>query len=258
MATFLNDSPVFGPVRSRRLGLSLGVNMMPAAGKICSFDCLYCENGFNAERRCGEAHNDAATVLSALELRLREMSAAGEIPDVITFAGNGEPTGAPEFPEAIAGAVRLRDAVAPSAKIAVLSNGTFADRPAVHDALMLVDDNILKLDTVDPAYIELLDRPVGSYDVEHQIETFASFNGHVIVQTMFLAGEYGGKKLDNTGDEYVTPWLAALKRIRPQEATIYTVARDTPAPGLRKASPDVLDAIARRVEALGIPCQISY
>ena len=99
---------------------------------------------------------------------------------------------------------------------------------------------------------------MGSYDVEHQIETFASFNGHVIVQTMFLAGEYGGKRLDNTGDEYVTPWLAALKRIRPQETTIYTVARDTPAPGLRKASPDVLDAIARRVEALGIPCQVSY
>lgn len=258
MATFLNDSPVFGPVRSRRLGLSLGVNMMPAAGKICSFDCLYCENGFNAERRCGEAHNDAATVLSALESRLREMSAQGELPDVITFAGNGEPTGAPEFPEAIAGAVKLRNEFAPKAKIAVLSNGTFADRRAVHDALMLVDDNILKLDTVDPAYIELLDRPVGSYDVEHQIETFASFNGHVIVQTMFLTGEYGGKRLDNTGDEYVTPWLAALKRIRPQEATIYTVARETPAPGLRKASPVVLDAIARRVEALGIPCQVSY
>lgn len=258
MATFLNDSPVFGPVRSRRLGLSLGVNMMPASGKICSFDCLYCENGFNSERRCDGRHNSASEVLLALGAKLREMSAQGELPDVITFAGNGEPTGAPEFPEAIAGAVKLRNELAPMAKIAVLSNGTFADRPAVHDALMLVDDNILKLDTVDPAYIELLDRPVGSYDVEHQIETYASFNGHVIVQTMFLAGEYGGKRLDNTGDEYVTPWLAALKRIRPQETTIYTVARDTPAPGLRKASPDALDAIARRVEALGIPCQVSY
>ena len=122
MSTFFNDSPLFGPVRSRRLGLSLGVNMMPASGKICTFDCIYCENGFNAERPCHEKYNDAATVLAALETRLREMVASGELPDVITFAGNGEPTAAPEFPQAVAGAVRLRDELAPTAKIAVLSN----------------------------------------------------------------------------------------------------------------------------------------
>ena len=258
MSTFLNASPVFGPVRSRRLGLSLGVNMMPASGKICTFDCIYCENGFNAERPCHEPHNSAATVLAALESKLREMAAEGELPDVITFAGNGEPTAAPEFPQAIAGAVRLRDEIAPHTKIAVLSNGTRADRSDVHDALMMVDDNILKLDTVDPDFIQLLDQPVGPYDVEHQIETFASFGGHVIIQTMFLTGSYRGRSLDNTGDEFVGPWLAALERIRPQEATIYTVARETPAAGLAKAAPQVLDAIADRVRALGIPCQVSY
>ena len=123
---------------------------------------------------------------------------------------------------------------------------------------MMVDDNILKLDTVDPAFIQLLDQPVGPYDVKHQIETFASFNGHVIIQTMFLSGEYRGKSLDNTGEEYVGPWLAALERIRPQEATIYTVARETPIAGLAKAVPEVLDAIAARVRALSIPCQVSY
>ena len=258
MSTFLNASPVFGPVRSRRLGLSLGVNMMPASGKICTFDCIYCENGFNAERPCHEPYNSAALVLEALEAKLREMAAAGELPDVITFAGNGEPTAAPEFPEAIAGAVRLRNEIAPAAKIAVLSNGTRADRPAVHNALMMVDDNILKLDTVDPEFIQLLDQPVGAYDVEHQIETFASFDEHVIVQTMFLTGTYQGHDLDNTGDAYVEPWLEALRRIRPQEATIYTVARETPAAGLAKAAPEVLDSIAERVRALGIPCQVSY
>ena len=258
MSTFLNASPIFGPVRSRRLGLSLGVNMMPASGKICTFDCIYCENGLNAERPCHESYNTAAVVLDALEAKLREMAAEGELPDVITFAGNGEPTGAPEFPQAIAGAVALRDKLAPSTKIAVLSNGTRADRPEVHDALMMVDDNILKLDTVDPAFIQLLDQPVGPYDVEHQIETFASFDGHVIIQTIFLTGEYQGKSIDNTGEEYVGPWLAALERIRPQEATIYTVARETPVAGLAKAAPEVLDAIAARVQALGIPCQVSY
>lgn len=258
MSTFLNDSPIFGPVRSRRLGLSLGVNMMPPSGKICTFDCIYCENGLNAERPCHEPYNTAAVVLGALEAKLREMAAEGELPDVITFAGNGEPTAAPEFPQAIAGAVALRDELAPNSKIAVLSNGTRADRPEVHDALMMVDDNILKLDTVNPAFIQLLDQPVGPYDVEHQIETFASFDGHVIIQTIFLTGEYQGKPIDNTGEEYVAPWLAALERIRPQEATIYTVARETPVAGLAKAAPDVLNAIAARVRALGIPCQVSY
>lgn len=258
MSTFLNASPIFGPVRSRRLGLSLGVNMMPASGKICTFDCVYCENGLNAERPCHEPYNTAAVVLDALEAKLREMAAEGELPDVITFAGNGEPTAAPEFPQAIAGAVALRDELAPNSKIAVLSNGTRADRPQVHDALMMVDDNILKLDTVDPAFIQLLDQPVGPYDVEHQIETFESFDGHVIIQTIFLTGEYQGKPIDNTGEEYVAPWLVALERIRPQEATIYTVARETPIAGLAKAAPEVLDAIAARVRALGIPCQVSY
>ena len=132
MSTFLNASPIFGPVRSRRLGLSLGVNMMPASGKICTFDCIYCENGLNAERPCHEPYNTAAVVLDALEAKLHEMAAEGELPDVITFAGNGEPTAAPEFPQAIAGAVALRDQLAPSTKIAVLSNGTRADRPFAH------------------------------------------------------------------------------------------------------------------------------
>ena len=112
MSTFLNASPIFGPVRSRRLGLSLGVNMMPASGKICTFDCIYCENGLNAERPCHEPYNTAAVVLDALETKLCGMAAEGELPDVITFAGNGEPTAAPEFPQAIAGAVALRDQLA--------------------------------------------------------------------------------------------------------------------------------------------------
>lgn len=258
MSTFLNASPIFGPVKSRRLGVSLGVNMMPAAGKICSFNCIYCENGLNEERRCGQPHNGAATVLAALEEKLGAMRDEGELPDVITFAGNGEPTAAPEFPQAIEGAVRLRDQLAPAAKIAVLSNGTYADRPTVHDALMLVDDNILKLDTVDAGYIRLIDNPGCAYDVEHQIETFKSFGGHAIIQTIFLTGTYQGHDMDNTGEKYVGPWLEALREIAPQAATIYTVARETPVAGLAKAPAASLDAIAAQVEALGIPCQVSY
>lgn len=258
MSTFLNNSPIFGPVHSRRLGISLGVNMMPASGKICTFDCLYCENGLNAERRCSDGYNSAAIVADALEKKLLDMRDEGKVPDVITFAGNGEPTAAPEFPEAIRAAMELRERIAPDAKIAVLSNGTKANEPRVHDALMLVDDNILKLDTVDPDYIKLLDRPAGSYDVEKQIETFASFQGHVIMQTIFLRGEWEGHSMDNTSGHYVAPWLEALERIRPQEATIYTIARETPVSGLLKAPADVMDGIAARVRALGIACQVSY
>ena len=186
------------------------------------------------------------------------MAAEGELPDVITFAGNGEPTASPAFPEAIRGAVRLRDELAPAAKIAVLSNGTRAAVPEVHDALVLVDDNVLKLDTVDADYIALLDRPVGAYDVERQVEAFASFGGHVIVQTIFLTGTADGVSMDNTGEKYVGPWLEALRRIGPEAVTIYTVARQTPVEGLSKAAPDVLDAIADRVRALGIRCTVSY
>ena len=258
MSTFLNDSPVFGPIHSRRLGISLGVNLMPATGKICTFDCIYCENGFNRDRLTRDGYNSADTVLDALERKLSEMAATRQLPDVITFAGNGEPTASPAFPAVIEGAVALRDRLAPQAKIAVLSNGTRADDPAVHRALMLVDDNILKLDTVDPAFIQLLDQPVGAYNVEHQIETFASFGGHVIVQTIFLRGTYQGQAIDNTAPAFVDPWLDALKRISPQEATIYTVARETPAKGLEKAPAQVLDGIAARVRAAGIPCQVSY
>ena len=258
MTTFLNASPVFGPIHSRRLGISLGVNLMPATGKICTFDCLYCENGLNCQRRTHDGYNSADEVLTALEARLRAMAEQGRLPDVITFAGNGEPTASPAFPEAVRGTVALRDALAPGAKIAVLSNGTRADVPAVHDALMLVDDNILKLDTVDADFIAFLDRPAGPYDVEHQIETFASFGGHAIIQTIFLTGTACGHAADNTGEKYVGPWLRALERIRPEAVTIYTVDRETPVVGLCKAAPDVLDDIAQRVRALGIRCTVSY
>lgn len=258
MPTKLHPGPVYGPIHSRRLGVSLGVNLMPASGKICTFDCLYCEDGFNAERRTHEGCVSAEVYEAALEAKLREMRDEGVLPDVITFSGNGEPTAAPSFPEAVRATVRLRDEYAPGCKVAVLSNATLADRPAVREALMLVDDNILKLDTVDANYIQLIDQPVAAYDIEHQIETFASFAGHVIIQTMFLTGTWQGHDMDNTGDVYVKPWLDALARIRPQAVTIYTVARETPAKGLLKAPAKVLDAIAAHVRELGIPCQVSY
>ena len=140
----------------------------------------------------------------------------------------------------------------------MLSNSNYANRPDVHGALLRVDDNLLKLDTVNPDYIRFVDRPAKGYDVEHQIEVFASFCGHVIIQSLFLTGTWRGRDVDNTGNAYVMPWLNALRRIGPRSVAVYTIARDTPTVGLRKATPQSLESIAKRVRALGIDCSVSY
>ena len=258
MSTIIYPSPIFGPVHSRRRGISLGINLLPADGKLCSFDCVYCECGFNEDHRPTQSQPTRAQVAEALEQKLLQMRAEGQMPDVLTFAGNGEPTCHPQFADIIDDTLRLRDNLCPQAKVSVLSNSTLIHRPAVHQALMRVDNNILKLDTVDPTYIERLDRPQGSYDVKRVIEQMKAFRGHVIIQTMFLRGTAGGKDVVNTGDEYVVPWLEAVKEIGPSMVMVYTIDRETPDHGLLKATHQQLDDIKARVEALGIPCQASY
>lgn len=259
MSTVIYPSPVFGPVHSRRLGISLGINLMPADGKICTFDCVYCECGFNADHRprlCRPSREDVAARLEAV---LQQMASDGELPDVLTFAGNGEPTAHPRFGEIIDDTLRLRDRYCPAAKVSVLSNSTLICRPAVHDALMRVDNNILKLDTVDPCYINKVDRPLSkSYDVKRVIEDMKSFNGHIIIQTMFLRGAVNGEDVDNTGERYVAPWLEAIKGIRPQQVMIYTIDRETPDRDLLKASSETLNAIRDRVIKAGIDCTAAY
>ncbi len=256
--TILYPSPIFGPVRSRRLGVSLGINLIPADGKFCTFDCIYCECGLNAERRTNSARPTREAVKSALEAQLQKMQADGEGPDVLTFAGNGEPTAHPDFPGIIDDTIALRDRYFPTAKIAVLSNATFAHRPEVMAALLKVDDNIQKLDTISPDYINRIDRPLGHYDVEKVIEALCAFRGKVIIQTLFMKGEYEGKSVDNTTDDYVLPWLSALRLIAPQSVMVYTIARETPVDGLLKATPQELDGIVARLKAEGIEASASY
>ena len=254
MSTIIYPSPIFGPVQSRRLGISLGINLLPSDGKVCSFDCIYCECGFNREHRPQKPMPTRQEVAQALEHKLQVMQEDGQMPDVLTFAGNGEPTCHPHFPEIIDDTIRLRDKYCPLAKVSVLSNSTMIHRQAVHDALMLVDNNILKLDTVDPDFIKQVDNPVGNYDVSQIIERLKLFKGHVIIQTMFLKGQ----DIDNTTPHYVEPWLEALADIKPQQVMIYTIDRETPDQTLRKATHEELDAIRDRVTAMGIPCTASY
>lgn len=251
-------SPIFGPIHSRRLGISLGINLMPKDGKVCTFDCVYCECGFNKDHHPRSSRPTREEVAEALEHQLQQMKAEGTTPDVFTFAGNGEPTAHPDFAEIINDTIRLRNQYFPKAKVSVLSNSTMTLRPEVHDALMKVDNNILKLDTIDPDYIMRVDRPTGNYDVEKIVNSLASFDGHVIVQSMFMKGESEGKSVDNTGDDYVQPWLEALKRIRPQQVMVYTIDRETPDPDLRKASHEELDRIANLVREAGFDVEVAY
>jgi wyosine [tRNA(Phe)-imidazoG37] synthetase (radical SAM superfamily) len=206
-------------------------------------------------------------VAQHLEEKLLQMTAEGQLPDVLTFAGNGEPTCHPHFAEIIDDTIALRNRYCPKAKVCVLSNSTMIHRQQVHDALMKVDDNILKLDTIDPEYIKKVDHPNGTYDVNQIIERMKAFNGHIIIQTMFMRGSvqcsmFNGQcsmeSVDNTGEEYVGPWLEAVKQIKPQQVMVYTIDRETPAKGLEKASREQLDAIRDRVIAAGIPCTASY
>lgn len=255
MSTVIYPSPIYGPIHSRRLGLSLGVNLMPADGKICTFDCLYCECGFNKDRRTHSPHPTRQQVTEALEKQLIKMHNDQEHPNVLTFAGNGEPTSHPEFSGIIDDTIRLRNRWCPNAKISVLSNATFSGHDDIRQALLKVDNNILKLDTVNMEYIRKVDRPVQpSYDVKDIIENMRWFKGHVIIQTMFMKGD----GTDNTSEEYVAPWLKAVKYIQPQEVMVYTIDRETPDQKLRKASHEELNAIRDRVIALGIPCTASY
>lgn len=258
MSTILFPAPIFGPVHSRRLGLSLGINLLPADGKLCSFDCIYCECGRNAGHAPKTRMPTRAEVREALETKLLEMEAEGKLPDNITFAGNGEPTGHPEFLGVVEDTVALRDRLAPKAHISVLTNATHILKPDVFKALALVENPLLKLDTVDADYIHLVDRPTSRYDLPALIERMKAFNGRCMIQTMFLEGSYEGRDVGNTADRYVLPWLETLKAIAPKLVTIYTIERETPDHDLRKASRESLDRIAALVRATGLKATVSY
>ena len=236
----------------------MGINLMPADGKLCTFNCIYCECGFNEDFCPKLPRPTREEVRTALEARLQDMRQNGPAPDVLTFAGNGEPTAHPHFPEIIEDTLALRNKYFPQAKVSVLSNSTFIHKPAVFAALQKIDNNILKLDTVDEEYIRTLDRPSGHYSVEAIIEGMKAFHGHCIIQTMFLKGEYRGRDMDNTTDRFVLPWLERVKEVAPRQVMIYTIDRETPDHDLRKASHEELDRIGNLVREAGLEVSVSY
>ncbi len=258
MQTVLFHETIFGPIHSRRLGVSLGVNLMPNDGKICSFDCVYCEAGYNAQGAGKSGIPSREAVKKGLSRKLKAMSEAGEQLDVITFSGNGEPTLHPQFKDIVHDVLLLRDRYYPSVKVSVLSNSTMLSKSAVVEALKKVDNNILKLDSAVVPTLRAINQPASSGVLpEGVIADLKKFDGKCIVQTMFLRGEHNGKKIDNTTDAEVNALIEAYKEIAPQEVMIYSIDRKTPEENLEKVSKEELEAIGKRIEAAGIKVQVN-
>jgi wyosine [tRNA(Phe)-imidazoG37] synthetase (radical SAM superfamily) len=258
MGTFLFNNTVFGPVVSRRLGSSLGINLLPDNKKVCNFNCIYCECGLTPQlSKNSYSLPSRIKVNKLLEEYMTGIEESGEIIDTITFAGNGEPTLHPDFSGIIDDVIKLRKKYLPAVKIAVLSNATLIHQPEVFKALLRVDYNILKLDTVFEDTHKLINCPLGNYPVRKTLQDLKKFSGKLIIQTMFFRGNYNGIYIDNTANSELEPLIEAYREIRPESVMIYTIARDTPHQGLQKAGVNELKAIAARIEKLGIKTHVS-
>jgi len=248
MANILFDQLVFGPIKSRRLGVSLGLNLLPTKLKVCNFDCVYCECGKNKNNSDIQALPSRLEIRNALETKLCDMMLAAEKIDVITFAGNGEPTLHPEFEGIVEDVIFLRDAFMPHVKIAVLSNATNLDKVSVFDALNRVDLNILKLDSAINRTYQVLNRPNGNKNVCDIIQDLKRFKGKFILQTMFVSGWVGNVEVDNTTDEEIENWVETVRELNPSRIMIYSLDREPAELGLKKVSAAKLNDIAAKVK----------
>ena len=256
MSTILFHKIVFGPIKSRRLGNSLGINLLPDNGKLCSFDCVYCECGWNKDGRGDQVIPSKEAVFQRMRERFAELHEEGTPVDTITFSGNGEPTIHPDFPEIIDFTLQMRDRYFPSAAVSVLSNATMTGRKEIREALMKVTNPILKIDSGLEEYIRLIDNPTGHYSLAETVENLRLFNGNFILQTMFLKGTVEGKTIDCTNPEHCSRWIKLVEELSPREVMMYTLDRETPAQGLQKVSADQMRKIAEPLLKKGFKIQI--
>ncbi|MDE6332239.1 MAG: radical SAM protein [Muribaculaceae bacterium] len=258
MQTILFHSTIFGPIHSRRLGASLGVNLSPTDGKTCTFDCIYCEAGYNAQGPGKSGLPARYEVARMLEDKLATMQACGDRLDVITFSGNGEPTIHPDFPEIINDTIALRDKYFPDVKISVLTNSTMLGKAEVAEALKKVDNNILKLDSAIEQTVKLLDRPNKAFDLNEVIRQLSQFSGSGIIQTMITRGSHNGQTVDNSTPQEIDALIEAYRRIKPRSIMIYSIDRRTPEQSLQRVEHDELKSIGQRIsEATGIEVSIA-
>ena len=247
----------YGPIHSRRLGTSLGMELMPLEHKLCTFDCVYCECGFNQP----VSHPVLPTreeVRQALTEKLQALQSEGTNIDVITFSGNGEPTLHHDFHGIILDTCALRDEYFPKAKVSVLSNSTQLARPDVVEALRLCDNRILKLDSAIDSTMRAIDQPVNKdLTVSTLMHLLQQFDGDFTLQTCFLRGDHNGVHIDNTTPGEVQAWYDAVDMLHPKQIMMYVIDRATPVKTLEKVSRDDMERIAAPLRAKGYDVTVS-
>ena len=248
----VREETVFGPIFSRRLGSSLGINLLPVNGKICTFDCIYCECGWNQDGRGDTRLPKAAEVREALEAKLKQLVTDGTPVDSITFSGDGESTINPDFPQIIDDTIKLRDQYYPKAKVSVLSNATQVHRPEIFRALRKVDNPIMKIDAPTNELVEKINKPAPGYDVDRVVEALKQFNGDFILQTMFLKS----KDFDSSSPEVLNGWMDIVRLLKPREVMAYTIDRPTPEEGLQKFTVEEMRAFLKPLLDEGFNLQI--
>ena len=248
----LREETVFGPIKSRRLGNSLGINLLPQKGKFCNFDCIYCECGWNKDGLDDKVLPTAAEVRGKLEDKLTELLLDGTPIDSITFSGDGEPTLNPEFPRIIEDTLKLRDAFCPGAKVSVLSNATRAHIPEIRAALQKVDNPIMKIDAPTNELAAKINNPAPGYDVDTVVETLKKFDGDFVLQTCFLRSP----DFDSSRPEVLDGWMEIVRKLHPREIMVYTIDRPTPAQNLQKISADEMRSLVQPLIDEGFQIQI--
>lgn len=256
MSTILFNHIIFGPIKSRRLGNSLGINLLPKFGKWCSFDCVYCECGWNKDGKKDTQLPSKEEVYEALRTTLHAFKADGTPIDTITFSGNGEPTLHPDFPQIIDFTLELRNKLYPQAKVSVLTNASGIGKPAIREALMKIDNPILKIDSPIESFAKLIDRPNEAYSLSRTIENIKLFKGNFILQTMFLTGEVDGNEIDCLNYEHCQAWRELVRELQPREVMMYTIDRETPAQNLHKVTEQQMRTVAQPLIDEGFNIQI--
>ena len=246
------DEIVFGPIFSRRLGSSLGVNILPSKGKLCNFDCIYCECGWNADGIAERRFPTLSEVESALSDKMEKLAEEGVPVDSITFSGNGEPTMNPDFAGIVDVTLRLRDRFYPDAKISVLSNATLVGRRTVVEALKKIDNPILKIDAADDRMISMINKPVGSYRLRNVMDSLKEFNGNFILQTMFLRSP----EFDMTAPDALAGWIEIVRELRPRQVMVYTIDRETPDKSLGKYTVEEMRGFVQPLVDEGFDVQV--
>lgn len=257
MSILFNDI-VFGPIKSRRFGISLGINLLPLNNKVCNFNCIYCECGWTDLKQEKIIYFPKNKIIETIEKRFSNASEKNEKIDSITFAGNGEPTMHPDFLEIMKSTVELRNKYLPEVEITVLSNSALLGNKKVIEGLLLADKRVMKLDAGSNKLLNEINLPLSNRDISWYISKLKTLNGNLIIQTIFLKGYNNGKHIDNTSPEEVNLWIKALMEINPKEVMIYTIDRETPAKELEKISKEKLQEICDMVIKKGIKATVYY